>query len=256
LDSSGAATPSSSLEISGVRVGTVGVSVVPDGVVVGGPMVPVPVNATLASLLKPSGISVEVQPAQQFPDRVVAPALRITMPFAMPVGVPQLGQFSGTMTVTVGAATAALTGAGTSESEVINVGREDAGGVPEGQASPDSVVSSIESGSVESGPVESGPVEVGSVVDVPAGEEPVGEAGLGSSPATGEMATGPVAPSGGSSPSVPAPVGVRESRLLAGSRVDLGSSYVVVLVGAGVAMGAAQLIRLLGVRKPWTSTVG
>lgn len=106
LDSFGMATPSTSLEISGMRVGTVPVALTGDGLVVGGPARPVPLNQSLEQLLKPSGITLEVLAAQSFPDRVLAPALKMTLPFA----ASPSGQGQTVMTVTIGSAVAALKG--------------------------------------------------------------------------------------------------------------------------------------------------
>src|SRR5262249_33084023 len=58
---------------------------------------------------------VEFVAAKQFPDRVVAPALRVTFPFSMPFKVPNVEQSSGTGTLIVGSATAQMNGV-TSES--------------------------------------------------------------------------------------------------------------------------------------------
>lgn len=117
LDSFGLVTSSSSLEIVGMRIGNLPVAFTPDGFVVGGSSQPVPVNDSLAQLLAPSKMSVEVVAAQEFKDRVVAPALRITMPFDF-----ALSEGATVMTVTIGSATAVLSGASTQEGVSPEVG--------------------------------------------------------------------------------------------------------------------------------------
>src|SRR5439155_15478256 len=131
MDTSGRVTPSTSLEIAGSRVGGVPVELTPQGLVAGSSTHPVPINETLNTMLKQSGITVEVVSAQTFPGRVVAPALKITMPFAMPFQVPNVGQFSGTATVIIGSATAELRGAETGE----GLGDDGIGGI--GDAGPE-----------------------------------------------------------------------------------------------------------------------
>lgn len=110
LNEDGSVTPSSALEIAGLRVGGVPVSLQREALVAGSATQPLAINATLAKLLGQSKISVEVVAAQEFPDRVVAPAVKITLPFSMPVAVPNFGQFSGTATLILGSATASLVG--------------------------------------------------------------------------------------------------------------------------------------------------
>ena len=108
-DCSGIVTPSTSLEINAVRIGNIPVQVNQEGLYMGGPSVPLPLNATLREALKASGISVQlVAPRQPTPGKVVAPALEITMPFTS----PELGEgkSSGTVTIIAGSATASMAG--------------------------------------------------------------------------------------------------------------------------------------------------
>jgi hypothetical protein len=101
----GRVTPSSSLEITGIKLGTLPVSFTRDGVLVGASHTPVPVNETMAKLLAPSRITFRVLAAQEVPGRVVAPTVQITAPLASPAadGDPT------TLTIVLGGATAALT---------------------------------------------------------------------------------------------------------------------------------------------------
>ena len=108
LDASGKVTPSAQLQIDGVTVNGQSFGLSPDGFGGGGSTVPVPLNPTLESVLKASGISVRFVASQSYPNRVVAPALEVTMPFDS-TSIPALGQYKGTMTLTMGLATAAMT---------------------------------------------------------------------------------------------------------------------------------------------------
>ena len=112
LDEYGEVTTTTDLVISGAQVGGIGVNLREEGLDVLGVPVPLPLNDTLADLLESADMSVQFLEAQEFEDRVVAPGLRITMPYTMPL-IPQVGQFSGTATMTIGQATASLV-AGTS----------------------------------------------------------------------------------------------------------------------------------------------
>lgn len=114
LDSSGATTPFTDLKIGGMRIGGVPVEVSPQGFNAAGTVSPVAMDKNLADVLKQAGITLTIVAAQTYPDRVVAPALRITAPFAFPA-VPNVGEFRGTMTTTIGFATAQLTGAGSGD---------------------------------------------------------------------------------------------------------------------------------------------
>jgi hypothetical protein len=215
LDASGAVTPSTSLEIAGLRVGGVPVELAPQGLVAGGATYPVPINQTLNGLLKASGITMQVVSAQQFPGRVVAPALQVTFPFAMPFKIPNVGQFSGTATLIIGSATAQMSGA---------AAESGGGGASTGGAG--SETASLGGGNLG-----------GSQGSSPAG---VGASGL--------------APGGVSSPALASPSavvpavrsGARPGVLAATSEVDVRSLYLVVLAGVIVAVAAGQVIRRLG----------
>ena len=99
IDGSGRVTPGATLEISGMRIGGVAVGMNPQGLVAGPGTYPVPVNPTLEGLLKSAGITMQVVGAQTYPDRVVAPALEVTVPSP-----------NGTTTIRLGNATAQMSG--------------------------------------------------------------------------------------------------------------------------------------------------
>jgi hypothetical protein len=221
MDSSGTVTPSTTLEIAGLRVGGVPVELAPQGFVAGGATYPVPINDTLNSLLKSSGITMQFVAAQTFPDRVVAPALQITFPFAMPFAVPNVGKFSGTVTAIFGSAMAQMSGAAAEQGA--SVGQSGTGGT-----GTEASASLGGSGSTAAG---------------------------GSQPAAVPALAGAGSPSGSAStPALASPSSVRPtgtqrgSRLAAAGQVDVRSLYLVVVVGVIVALAAGQLIRRLGVR--------
>ena len=107
LDASGKLTPSTELRVEGMKVGDMSVGLSPQGFSSGGSTTPVPLNPSLETALKASGITVRVVAAQTYPNRVVAPALEVSVPFDS--GPIPGGQYKGTMTVTLGFATAAMT---------------------------------------------------------------------------------------------------------------------------------------------------
>jgi hypothetical protein len=107
LDPSGKLTPSTELRVEGMKVGNVSVGLSPQGFSSGDSTTPVPLNPSLETALKASGITVRVVAAQTYPNRVVAPALEVSVPFDS--GPIPGGQYKGTMTITLGFATAAMT---------------------------------------------------------------------------------------------------------------------------------------------------
>jgi hypothetical protein len=108
LGTDGTVTRSRHLEIDGVQIGGLSVSISSDGLNLAGVPVPAPIGSTLGALLKAVGVTFELLPAQDFPDRVIAPAVRITVP----VSGSLVGASKGTLEMTVGAATAYLSAAG------------------------------------------------------------------------------------------------------------------------------------------------
>jgi hypothetical protein len=169
---------------------------------------------------------------------VIAPAMTITMPFSSP-RLPGVGEFKGTVTMTFGAATASLSGT--------SAGSSDQGGA------------SSASGSGSSGSSTQGDVpSMGS----PSAASPASGSGL--APSSGSPGGGPplvaIAPAAGSTPSAGSGGGGAPAISAGSGRLvglfDVRSVYLVVLVAGLVAAGLGWLIRVLGVRRPWTSTGG
>jgi hypothetical protein len=107
LATDGTITKERTLEINAARIGSLPVGISTTGLNLAGVAVPVPIGDALAPLLKGAGITLELLPAQDFPDRVIAPAIRITMPVSGGV----VGAGDGTVALTIGATTAYLSGA-------------------------------------------------------------------------------------------------------------------------------------------------
>jgi hypothetical protein len=129
LDPSGKLTPSTELRVDGIKVGDLSFGLSPQGFNGGGSTTPVPLNPSLETALKPSGITMRVVAAQTYPNRVVAPALEITMPFdSGPF------QYKGTITLAVGFATAAMTAAGDYTNAIPDVAAGPAAGAAPGSA--------------------------------------------------------------------------------------------------------------------------
>jgi hypothetical protein len=165
LGRDGGVTPSTSLAISGLKVGTLPVAVTGDGVVVGGAPTPLPLNETMAKLLAPSRITFEVLSAQTFPGKVVAPAVRITIP--VPISADNAG--GTTLSLVLGGATAALSASATDEPSApdVNVG--------------DSPASPVSGSAVPTPAQPAGPVVGGRESVVPTGDELPATAPPGSS---------------------------------------------------------------------------
>jgi hypothetical protein len=241
IDSTGTITPSSSLEISGLRIGGIPIGITPQGLSAGGLTIPLPINSTLNSLLKASGIKMEVLTAQQFPGKVLAPALQITFPFAMPFAIPNVGKFSGTVTMIIGSTTAQMSGSAA-----------DAGGASGGTSGSSGSVGS--SGSGDSGSVAASPTS-GSASDTSSASS---AASPSSGSSGGSLSGGGSTPTA-SSPMLASPSGSKPSRLAGGPvgrragfgsthPLDVSSLYLVVVVGVIVAVASGQLIRRLGAR--------
>jgi hypothetical protein len=229
IDANGTITPSTSLEIAGLRIGGVAIEMTPQGFVAGGPTYPLNINSILDGLLKAAGIKVEMLAAQQFPGKVLAPAMQITFPFAMPFAIPNLGKFSGTVTMIIGSTTAQMSGA--------------AAGAASGDTGATPAAGSAGSGTSTGFGAASGTPAVGS------------SGGSPSSPSVGSVPS----PSPASVPLLAAPRPSAPSRLASspvGRRAGLGairtldirSLYLVLVAGVVVAVASGQLIRRLGVR--------
>lgn len=235
LDSSGKATPASSLEIVGMRIGSIPIELTPNGFVAGNSSQAFPLNASLAQLLGPAKMKVEVVAAQQFPDRVVAPALRITMPFDF-----ALSKGTTVMTVTIGSATAMLSGASTQGSALPEIGAP-AGASPSDEAA---VPASLPTVAQAMGP---------SIDDTPMDGASPGDSLVQWPPQSDEAAPAPSLPPPPSKPAYAAPM----ARASAGVQLfDIGWSYLAVVVGAFMACAIGVLSYILGRRRIWASLGG
>jgi hypothetical protein len=103
-----AVTPTSSVTITGMTIGSVPVAFSGNDLNAFGQQTPVPLNSSLAEVLKSAGITVQVIPAVTEKDRIYAPAVQITAPFDVS------GQGRGTFTMTIGGGLAGLVGSAAS----------------------------------------------------------------------------------------------------------------------------------------------
>jgi hypothetical protein len=217
LGTDGTVTRFREVHMGGVQIGGVAVSISTSGLNVAGNVVPAPVGPALATLLKGAGITFSLLPAQDFPNRVIAPAVELTVPVSGKI----VGATSGTMVVTVGGATAFMTAA-----------------VPPGTAVGDVVPTFTPTGSVTL------PSGAGSSVLAPA-SSPAGSSSVGSSAAPPQSALGSARPAS-SVGGVAVPLGLWDIRVL----------YLLVVACAVGAWLMGHVFRLLGVRRPWKSSVG
>lgn len=241
MDEGGTITPSTDLEIAGMRVGNVPVALTPKGFVAGGETTPVAVNSSLADMLKGTGITVELVAPQNFPDRVVAPAIRISFPFAIPGA-----KDSGTATMIIGSATTSLVGAAATGAVDLPVGS--GGDLPhdgfagDGGANP----SGTDGGVGTDGGIGS----LGGAAMADNGDSAGSQEAAGGESGPSD-ATLPV--SGGadqlvSAGSLPAATVAGGSSAIAVTKLDLRTVYLVVLLGALAVSAAGAGIRRLGVR--------
>jgi hypothetical protein len=238
-----------------MRVGGVPVAFTPQGFVAGGASIPVPLNSTLAGMLKATGITVEVVAAQQFADRVVAPALRVTFPLAVPGA--NAGDSRGTATVIIGSAMAQMAGV-TSDSGLGATTGDDADS-SEPTATTGDAASGTGLGTVGDAAGGSG---LGAITDTGAGRgqqgapSPVGfGADMGGS--AGGLSAGVAAPTTATPATLPsAALGSRSPPTAAVAlRLDVRSVYLVLLAGAVLTLGVGELIRRFGGRV-WNSIGG
>jgi hypothetical protein len=224
LDPDGTVTPSTSIQINGLQIGGLPVGLTPQGLGAAGSTVPLPLNSTLASILVSSHVTMAVVQPQQFPDKVLSPALQITAP----VQVPDVGP--GTLTIVVGEAAASLQA---------------------GQAAEAAAASAAPTtGTGEETPAVGGSVDTsGAALPAPAGALSSQPPGLASTPSA-PRSTG--RPSSAAAPRVA--LGTAAS---AAFDFDIRNVYLTVAAGALGGLLLGQLIRLLGVRGPWkTSSAG
>lgn len=224
----GSVTPSTKLVITGVQVGGVPVSLSGTGLNLAGPSVPLPINPTLHSILAGSGLTATVVGPQHYNGEVLAPAVELTGP----VNDLGAGTGPGTFTLILGGADAAMqVGAGPPDTTAsTSGGASDLSGTGTGSGTSDATSTN----------------SAGPSISAAAGD-------ASAAPSGGLLA-------GGSRVRQPAPVGSLSGRSisLVGNPVgfDIRSLYLVFAAAALVAVVAAQLMRSLGVRGPWTSSSG
>lgn len=107
LDTSGRVERAAELDVDGFRIGGVELEIAAGELRIAGQAIPLPLEDTLQTLLGVAGFDVEYQAGEEFEDSVIAPTLTLTTE----VGDLGIGTGDGTMTITLGGATAALTGA-------------------------------------------------------------------------------------------------------------------------------------------------
>jgi hypothetical protein len=207
----GAVQPTSSLHISALRIAGIDVAIDDKGLQLASVPVPLPIGSTLAGLLEAAGLDVRFMGAQTFDDAVIAPTLTITTKVDTGIGVEP-----GTLTITIGGATATLTGpTATDQPGVVDSGSGIDGG------------SAVDLSGGTGGLVPS----VGS--DLP-------DLVAGDLPHRPTVSSGPVS----SNRNDLEPVGL----------FDIQSTYLALAGCAAGLYALGQLIRLLGVR--WISTAG
>lgn len=259
LDPSGKLTPSTELRVDGLKVGDVSFALSPQGFSSGGSTTPVPLNPSLEAALKPTGITVRIVAAQTFPNRVVAPALEVTMPFdSGPF------QYKGTITETLGFATAAMTASGEYTNAIPDVTAEPGAGA--GPGSP--FESPSGSGSAAGSPTGSGTAFAsdftgGYGADSTTGVAPVTSDATAPSNASLSLdnSSGAATTSGSSedgdaseSSSAAAPSDVAAGQFLSGSlasrsgssRLDIRAIYLIGVLAAIIAVAGGQAVRRLG----------
>jgi hypothetical protein len=228
LTSDGSISPSTNISIGGLQIGGIPIALNTQGLVSPGPTEALPINSTLASLLGASGIRVTLVAAQKFANTVESPAVVITVPFN---SKGLVGTGSGTLVVTIGAASATMAGSATP-------------------------AASSGSGTV-SGPLVSGSDGSSS------GLSSIGGTGTGLNSVGGDVPSG--TPSGltgsaASSPASPGTTGSNSTQVLGATQLvgvfDVKSLYLLLAICGIAAWGLVQMIRRLGVRRPWTSEIG
>jgi hypothetical protein len=233
LTPDGTVTPSSAITITAVRVGTLPITISTDGLNVAGSAVPLPVGGVINTLLKAQGISLSTIHAEKIKNGIVAPALLITGPLP----TKKIGTANGTYRLTLGSAIASMVATAPAGSVGGTGGTGSIGGTG-GTGSIGGTGGSGGTGSL------GGTGSTGSL------------GGAGSVPPLGGTTTGP-APQ--SSPPAVAPTTTGTGAIAPAAYLgtfDIRDLYLwLCIVGAGAFL-MAQLVRLIGVRGPWTSTGG
>jgi hypothetical protein len=263
LDPSGKLTPATELRVEGVKVGDVSVGLSPQGFSSGGSTTPVPLNPSLDAALKPSGITVRVVAAQTYPNRVVAPALEVSMPF-------DSGQFQykGTITLTLGSAMAAMTAAGEYTNAIPDVTADPGAGAGPGSPvdSPSGPGSAVESPSGSSNASASdftGEYGADGTTGVPpatSGATDLSDVSLsldnsgGAGTTSGSSEVGDASATASEPSSAAAPSDIAAGQYLTGSlasrsgssRLDVSAIYLIGVLATIIAVAGGQAVRRLG----------
>jgi hypothetical protein len=198
--------------------------------------------------------------AQTYPNRVLAPALEVSMPFDS--GAIPGGQYKGTITLTLGFATAAMSAAGEYTNAIPDVTVDPAAG-----AGPGSPVDSPSGSGNASAPDSAGGVAGGYGADGSTGIAPVtsdttdpSDASLsldnsgGAGTTTGSSGDGDASATASEPSSASAPSDVAAGQFLAGSlasrsgssRMDVSAIYLIGVLAAIIAVAGGQAVRRLG----------
>jgi hypothetical protein len=226
LDAAGRVTPSSSLQIAGMRIGGQPVSVTPNRLNLPGPSYPFPVDKASGDQLKSYGVSMQLVTAKPGKDSITAPALVIILPAAI-TGFTD----GGTFTVVLGGATAGMDGNSTTAPALAPAPATQTGfGPAVVTGTPAALAALTPSAALARTPVGSPVGQPTRTVDL---VPPVASRITYDAVAVGNSASlGP------------------------GRSLDVRWMYLPVAVAALVIFGLGQLIQNLGVRRRWNSGAG
>jgi hypothetical protein len=239
LKPDGTITSKSDIHVDGLRIGGLQVPIPIDalnGVGTGALPVPLSLGPVLDALLAPLGISIETMSAQQTGDTVTAPALILTGTIPLETLHLKLGTGDGTYRLALGESSARLVGS----------------------AAPPAYTPPPTSGpSGGSHPVQgSGPVASSG------GGSSIGNSQAGSSIGSGTSSgatnggTSSTQVSGGSLPPASPMPPLRAVLASMSGAFGVADIYLILAGAAVMAFAIAQLVRVMGVRTPWTSIDG
>ena len=242
LTPDGAATPTTELAVSGVRIAGVPISVTQEGLAAGGATVPFTTDPALTSALAQAGLTAELVAGRQVDKGAVAPAVRITVP----VPTPGLGDGTGSMILVLGGASAAFSSFVPPIPDVVPpIGAgSDAGGGDTGSGT--AVPPSDEATGSPSDTGFSAPARTGTAGFTAPGGVPAAGTGTGTTAGGSSGATGPaeVALRPGSTPAGAPAASIRELD----EQFDIRHLYLAATALTCLILGLATLLRHLGVR--------
>jgi hypothetical protein len=126
MDATGYITPSTTMAISGARIGGVAIDLEPTGLNLGGPTVPLPIASVSKTLLAASGIKLEIEPGEVLEDGITSPAIRLSTQF----DASGIGKGPGTASMVLGDVAVHLGAPSGGPVESDTGGAVDAGGSP------------------------------------------------------------------------------------------------------------------------------